>query len=39
MIQLTIPDFGELHLTHLVMDYNGTLACDTHTHTRDQGAL
>ena len=28
MIQLTIPDFGELQLTHLVMDYNGTLACD-----------
>lgn len=28
MIQLTIPDFGELLLTHLVMDYNGTLACD-----------
>ena len=28
MMQLTIPDFGELQLTHLVMDYNGTLACD-----------
>lgn len=28
MMELTIPDFGELRLNHLVMDYNGTLACD-----------
>ena len=27
-MELTIPDFGELRLQHLVMDYNGTLACD-----------
>lgn len=28
MIDITIPGFGELHLAHLVMDYNGTLAVD-----------
>ena len=28
MLEITIPDFGHLHLEHLVMDYNGTLACD-----------
>lgn len=28
MIQLSIPGFGDLSLTHLVIDYNGTLALD-----------
>jgi soluble P-type ATPase len=28
MIDITIPGFGELHLAHLVLDYNGTLAVD-----------
>lgn len=28
MIKLDIPDFGHLRLTHLVLDYNGTLAFD-----------
>ena len=28
MIPLSIPDFGELRLEHLVLDYNGTLARD-----------
>ena len=28
MIQLDVPGFGELRLRHLVMDYNGTMACD-----------
>ncbi|MBT8342642.1 MAG: ATPase P [Desulfatitalea sp.] len=28
MLQYTIPGYGELNLTHLVMDYNGTLAVD-----------
>ncbi len=28
MLQIDIPDFGQLHLEHLVMDYNGTLAVD-----------
>ncbi|MDA8138075.1 MAG: ATPase P [Desulfobacteraceae bacterium] len=28
MIDIAIPGFGELHLAHLVMDYNGTLAVD-----------
>ena len=28
MIQITIPGYKTLHLSHLVMDYNGTLACD-----------
>jgi len=28
MIQVSIPDFGELRLEHLVTDYNGTLARD-----------
>ncbi len=26
MLNLSIPDFGELHLEHLVCDFNGTLA-------------
>ncbi|MEJ2761673.1 MAG: ATPase P [Gammaproteobacteria bacterium] len=28
MLNLDIPDFGTLHLEHLVLDYNGTLAQD-----------
>ena len=28
MIETTIPGYTELKLKHLVMDYNGTLACD-----------
>ena len=28
MLEISIPDFGTLRLEHLVMDYNGTLACD-----------
>jgi soluble P-type ATPase len=28
MIDIDIPDYGSLHLEHLVFDYNGTLACD-----------
>lgn len=28
MIDITIPGYGELHLEHIVLDYNGTLAVD-----------
>ncbi len=28
MIEISIPDFGNLRIRHLVLDYNGTLACD-----------
>lgn len=28
MLSMTIPGFGELRLTDLVSDFNGTLACD-----------
>jgi len=28
MMKLSIPGYGEVHLEHLVLDYNGTLACD-----------
>jgi soluble P-type ATPase len=28
MLNIDIPDFGQLQLEHLVMDYNGTLAVD-----------
>jgi soluble P-type ATPase len=28
MLELDIPGFKDLNLTHLVLDYNGTLACD-----------
>lgn len=28
MIQVEIPGYGKLELTHLVLDYNGTLAVD-----------
>ncbi len=28
MIEISIPGFGDLKLEHLVMDYNGTMACD-----------
>lgn len=28
MIDVDIPDFGHIRIKHLVLDYNGTLACD-----------
>jgi len=28
MLEISIPGFGDLRLEHLVLDYNGTLACD-----------
>lgn len=28
MLSFEIPDFGTLHLDQLVLDFNGTLACD-----------
>jgi P-type E1-E2 ATPase len=28
MLRISIPGFGALHLKHLVLDYNGTLALD-----------
>lgn len=28
MLQITIPGYRRLDLNHLVLDYNGTLACD-----------
>lgn len=28
MLAIDIPGFGDLRLAHLVLDYNGTLACD-----------
>jgi len=28
MIEIAIPGYGRLKLKHLVLDYNGTLACD-----------
>ena len=28
MLELDIPGFKNLRLTHLILDYNGTLACD-----------
>jgi len=28
LIETSIPGFGTLHIEHLVLDYNGTLACD-----------
>ncbi len=28
VLEIDIPDFGQLQLKHLVMDYNGTLALD-----------
>ena len=28
MLSVDIPGFGDLRLAHLVLDYNGTLACD-----------
>jgi soluble P-type ATPase len=30
MIEVDIPGYGKIELEHLVMDYNGTLACDGH---------
>ena len=28
MIEVSIPDYGQVRLANLVLDYNGTLACD-----------
>jgi len=28
MLNISVPGFQELHLRHLVRDFNGTLACD-----------
>lgn len=28
MLEISVPGFGDLELKHLVMDYNGTMACD-----------
>jgi soluble P-type ATPase len=28
MLELKIPGYGHLRMTHLVLDFNGTLACD-----------
>ncbi|HKJ32606.1 MAG TPA: hypothetical protein VKA34_12300 [Balneolales bacterium] len=28
MISINIPDYGDLEISHLVLDYNGTIACD-----------
>jgi Soluble P-type ATPase len=28
MISVTVPGHGELNLRHIVLDYNGTMACD-----------
>jgi len=28
MIEIDIPNFGKLCLSHLILDYNGTIACD-----------
>ena len=28
MISVNIPDYGDLEISHLVLDYNGTIACD-----------
>jgi len=28
MIEISIPGFGHVALEHIVMDYNGTMACD-----------
>lgn len=30
MIDISIPGWGQLHIEHLVLDYNGTLAIDGH---------
>jgi soluble P-type ATPase len=30
MIDIKIPGYGHLEFDHLVMDYNGTMACDGH---------
>ncbi len=28
MLDITIPGYKQMHLHHLVLDFNGTLACD-----------
>jgi soluble P-type ATPase len=39
MIALDIPGYGRLALQHLVMDYNGTLACDGRPVSGARGRL
>ena len=39
MIEVAIPGFGTLALDHLVLDYNGTLACDGELLPGVAGAL
>jgi len=39
MLTIAIPDFGTLNLEHLVLDYNGTLACDGRLLPGIQSAL
>ena len=39
MIELAIPGFKNLQLKHLVLDYNGTIACDGELMTGVKAAL
>jgi soluble P-type ATPase len=39
MLELEIPGFKDLRLAHLVLDYNGTLACDGKPLQRVQESL
>lgn len=39
MIRIEIPGHKELQLDHLVLDYNGTLACDGHLITGVEESL
>jgi len=39
MIDVTIPGYRRIQLKHLVMDYNGTLACDGQIIPGVRGAL
>jgi soluble P-type ATPase len=39
MIEITVPGYKTLRIEHLVMDYNGTLACDGKLLPAVRGAL
>ena len=39
MINVHIPGFGDLELTHLVLDYNGTIAVVRRRYIQDVGAF
>jgi soluble P-type ATPase len=39
MIEISIPGYKNLQLKHLVLDYNGTIACDGELLTGMKGAL